>query len=215
VKAKTDINGKSFGRLTVLSTFVEKGKSFCKCLCSCGKTKTISKYNVVSGNTASCGCYWLDAVRLAKTTHGASHTREYRIWRIIWQRCANPQCRTYRYYGGRGIKVCDRWKTFENFIKDMGLAPHKLTLERKNNNGDYLPSNCRWDTRKTQANNRRSNVLITHNGVTLNMRQWEERLGLNRGILHSRLKVNGMSVEKSLCSRDCRAGRWMPKRKIS
>jgi len=100
------------------------------------------------------------------------------VWRSMRNRCLNPKSRGYENYGGRGIKVCDRWLgSFDNFKNDMGERLSGMTLERINNDGDYEPSNCRWATRKEQQNNKRNNILMTLNGVTKNVMEWSEELG--------------------------------------
>lgn len=101
------------------------------------------------------------------------------VWRSMRNRCLNPKSRGYENYGGRGIKVCDRWLgSFDNFKNDMGERLSGMTLERINNDGDYEPSNCRWATRKEQQNNKRNNILMTLNGVTKNVMEWSEELGI-------------------------------------
>jgi DNA-binding NtrC family response regulator len=113
-------------------------------------------------------------------------------------RCENPSVKEYPRYGGRGIKVCKRWLKFENFLKDMGIPKTGMSIERIDNNKDYSPSNCRWATKKEQANNRRTNVLIEFNGEKYNIKQWAEKLKIKYTTLHARLITYGWSIEKSL-----------------
>jgi hypothetical protein len=107
-----------------------------------------------------------------------SSTKIYWVWQQMLRRCYTPTNCSYKNYGARGIKVCERWHSFPLFLQDMGEAPEGMTLERDNNNGDYEPSNCRWATRKEQARNFRRNVVIEFRGKTQSMVEWCEELSL-------------------------------------
>ncbi len=132
----------------------------------------------------------------AKTIHGhARHrngqkqSREYNAWRAMLKRCHRPLNPSYERYGGRGIKICDRWlQSFENFLSDMGMCPPGMTLERKENNGNYEPGNCKWATQKEQANNRSDNCVLTFNGRTQTTAQWGDELGIGRTTMSWRLR---------------------------
>lgn len=120
-------------------------------------------------------------------THGMRHTTEYSIWASMLNRCRNPRVRCFERYGGRGIRVCDRWLRFENFFADMGFRPTGMTLERKDTNGDYEPSNCKWATLTEQNNNKRTNRRITIDGETLTLAQWCRITGLHHKLIGRRL----------------------------
>lgn len=132
-------------------------------------------------------------------THGMSGTREYDRWSDMKSRCYNPASTSYSRYGGRGIKVCDRWlDSFPAFLGDMGRCPDGMSLEREDYNGDYAPENCRWATATEQSNNRRSNARITHDGTTLTISQWATKLGINQHTLRDRLHRYNMPPSRAL-----------------
>lgn len=162
--------GKIFNRLTVLADAGQdlRSKRRVKCRCACGKETEADLYNVKSGAVKSCGCLFVEVGRACKThghtrKNGEHHTSpEYNSWLSMKSRCLNSSADNFKHYGGRGIIICDRWlHSFENFLSDMGTRPAGESLERKNNNGNYDPSNCIWATRKAQANNRRSNKCLS------------------------------------------------------
>lgn len=124
-------------------------------------------------------------------------TKTYFAWIDMRQRCLNPNNWHFKWYGGRGIKVCERWADFRNFLSDMGVKPEGMTLERKNVNGNYDKSNCCWIPQATQARNRRNNRKLTHDGKTMLVVEWAEYLG----IPHTRLKMRlfrGWAIERAL-----------------
>ena len=155
--------GDKYGRLIAIKfSHRDKGSNqYWLFECNCGKEKVINVDSVKSGKTKSCGCLFKDWFKDWKGNykHGMRKTKTYKSWESMKRRCLNESCFEYKYYGGRGITVCDEWMKFENFYKDMGKVPDKLTLDRTDNNGNYELNNCRWATRKQQANNRRSNLI--------------------------------------------------------
>jgi hypothetical protein len=135
-----------------------------KCLCDCGNEKILSLSHLKSGNTKSCGCFNIENIIKRNTKHNhmirGKRTSEYITWSNMIQRCTNPNNTKYSIYGGRGIKICDKWRnSFIEFLKDMGKRPNGLSIERINVNGDYEPSNCKWASSKEQANNRRKKTI--------------------------------------------------------
>jgi len=122
----------------------------------------------------------------------------YTTWVNMRARCRNPNNSNYKYYGGRGIKVCDRWDIFQNFLDDMGQRPRGTTLDRINNEGNYEPENCRWETQRVQLNNTRSNRKVCYNGAQRTIAQWSRATGIKYTTLRQRLYVYKWPTGKAL-----------------
>ena len=182
-----DITGQRFGRLTAIKRVKSKSSQarwFCKC--DCGNAKETDGYLLRKGITKSCGCLR----NIDKIKHGLRNAPEYKIWAGIKDRCLNSKTPIFRYYGGRGITVCDAWKeSFEAFYADMGPRPSdNHSIDRIDNDGPYSPENCRWSGASEQANNKRNNVFINTNGFTLTISQWAKKLGCSRNTIARRLE---------------------------
>lgn len=194
-----DISNKKFGMLTAIRVSHRRnGYIYWLWKCDCGRDYIQLPGNVKSGNTRSCGCNRIYSTAEARKTHGMSKSNTYRIWWGILCRCQNENYHAYKQYGGRGIKVCDRWNIFENFLEDMGERPSKeLSIDRIDGSGDYEPSNCRWATRTQQQRNVKSNRMITVKGVTKCISEWAEITGIKKGTISTRLRI-GWSAEDAI-----------------
>lgn len=171
--------GSKIGRLLILGVERSGGKIRCLCQCDCGTKKYVVRYHLLANKTVSCGCYQRDMIRARKTTHNKSGTRIYNVWLNMRLRCSDPEHKNFSDYGGRGIKVCDRWQnSFANFYADMGDRPEGYSLDRIDNNGNYCPENCRWADQKTQNRNKRNNALVSFKGERKTLREWAEVLGI-------------------------------------
>ena len=196
--------GQRFGRWLVLSFAYQlrQGDQWL-CRCDCGTEAVRRGADLRLRRTQSCGCFRIDQV----TKHGHStnalpkRTRTYRIWMGMNKRCRDPQDHRWHNYGGRGIKVCDRWReSFVAFLEDMGESPSpQHSIDRIDNDGNYCPENCRWATMAEQRRNSRQNLYLEYQGERLTMSDWAKRLGMSKSTLHGRLKL-GWTVEAALSS---------------
>lgn len=184
-----DLSGQRFGRLVAIAIHpIRKSRNVqWRCVCDCGSGVIAMSSNLSRGLTRSCGCYKRDLSIARHKTHGLSRTPEYSSWRSAMTRCFNPKCAEYKYYGGRGIVMCETWRvSFERFLQDMGPRPDGSELDRINNDGPYSPDNCRWASRVVQMRNTRQTLRITHDGITLSLTEWAERTGIPRSVLDDR-----------------------------
>ena len=200
---KLDISGQKFGRLTALYRLHNtKGRTKWLCVCECGNLTEVATNNLTNRHTKSCDCLRKEkAHKHDKTKHGKSNTRLYYIWHNMKNRCCNKNTYNYKYYGERGIVVCDEWlndfQTFYNWAYENDYND-KLTIDRINVNGNYEPSNCKWSTAKQQARNRRDNKNYTINGETHCLKEWCEILGLNYNTVQTRICTRGWPIERAL-----------------
>jgi hypothetical protein len=193
------LEGQVFNRLTVIERDGKVGNHIAwKCQCECGTITRVSSQALRNGSTKSCGCLSRELTLKRITKHGKSQLRAYSIWKHMLERCRNPKSTNYRNYGGRGILVDERWEKFENFHADMGDPPTVAhTLDRRDNNGNYTKSNCRWSTKTEQANNRRNSACIAWKDETRTLTEWARHLGIPRGTIRSRLAL-GWTIDEAL-----------------
>jgi hypothetical protein len=201
---KNDVTGQKFSRLLVIDWAYTNAhrQSMWNCKCDCGALAVVLGNDLIRGHTRSCGCYNDERLIEFNTKHGLAHTKIGMIKDSMRQRCYNPKCKAYKHYGGRGITICDEWledpKSFFNWSfangYEEGLA---LSIDRIDNDGPYSPENCQWTSGEVQGNNRRNNVLLTHNGITLSISQWAKKLGVRVNQIYGR-KRRGWSDEKIL-----------------
>ena len=191
-----DETGNRYGMLAVLErSDTSSRRARWHCLCDCGNETTVLGADLRRGHTRSCSC--LQDSRF-EDVHGKSRTNIYFCWCSMKSRCMNPNNSKYRNYGGRGIRVCQAWSTFEGFYADMGDPPSdKHTIDRIDNDGDYNPANCRWATWSQQARNRRSNNMLTYDGKTMCVTDWADKFRLSCSTLQSRI-ILGWSVERAI-----------------
>jgi hypothetical protein len=162
-----DLTGCRYGRLIVLrlSERSQRGRIFWECQCDCGNLRIVRSTDLRQARQRSCGCLKLE-MSAARIKHGASRrsgwTPEYTTWAGMKGRCYDANHRVYRLYGGRGIRVCERWlSSFLNFLDDMGPRPAKgYSIDRIDNDGPYAPENCRWATQKEQVANSRNTYVV-------------------------------------------------------
>lgn len=188
-----DLAGMQFGRLTAVSVHGQTpaGAAVWLCSCECGGTHLASSQSLTNEKVKSCGCL-KGAQPAHNRTHNMAGSRLYFAWAAMRNRCDNPNVKSFADYGGRGIKVCERWHDFSAFYADMGERPAGQTLERINNDGDYEPGNCRWATRREQGSNKRNSRYIEANGESLPLSEWARRLGCSHAAILARIAA-GMS----------------------
>lgn len=202
-RAKINLVGKKFGRLVVTGATETSvsGDPLWECLCICGTIKSVRGGDLrrKKHGTRSCGCLAKETARNLLTTHGKTNTSEFNVWSGMRARCYNKNSKDYINWGGRGIEVCDKWRTsFDNFIEDMGPRPPGATIDRTDNAGNYTPGNCKWVSYQQNNNNRRSNRPLTYNGQTHNVSQWARILGISPSTLYCRLNRLSWTVEEAL-----------------
>lgn len=189
---KFDLSGQTFGRLKVLHSVASDKYTKWSCICECGNELIVLSNNLRRGTTKSCGCLQKESASKANKTHGLKNSSEYRAWINMKNRCLNPSDKRYADWGGRGIKVCDRWlHSFENFLNDMGKKTSRLhSLDRYPDiNGNYEPGNCRWATMSQQNRGKRNNVWIEYNGIKKILSDWAKEFNITISTLSEQLET--------------------------
>lgn len=187
---KKDLAGQRFGHLVVERPAANRGaQTAWHCRCDCGGSCVVKSALLLDGRTRSCGCI----VR----KHGMCRSSEYRTWESMKRRCLNKRHRAFPDYGGRGITVCERWLTFDNFYADMGPRPAGASLDRIDNDRGYSPDNCRWASAIVQNNNTRRVRVIEHLGRRATIAEWSRDLGWPHHVICSRLR-QGWDAERAL-----------------
>lgn len=199
-----DLTGKRFGKVIALYPCgSKKGIGVIwKCQCDCGALCEISSKSLLSGDCRSCGCLYKEYSKHPKhITHDKSNTNIYHIWAGMKQRCLNPNCEGYKYYGGRGIKICTEWKTdFQKFYEwaiNNGYQKG-LSIERIDVNGNYCPENCTWIPLPDQGTNKRTVRKVEFKGEELTLKQWEIKTGIPSNTLYCRLYRYNWDVQRAL-----------------
>jgi hypothetical protein len=199
--------GDQIGQWTVLE-FSDHGKYkyYWKCRCSCGTVKDVQQCHLSHGKSTKCTTCKSQGMNNSRYSHGKADSRIYKNWHDMKARCENPKNSAYKYYGGRGIQVCERWQDFNLFYSDMGDPPSsELSIDRIDVNGNYAPDNCRWATAVEQARNRRDNRMLTFDGKTMCLTDWAAVVGISGGAISDRLK-RGWSVQRALTEGLCHSG---------
>lgn len=196
---KLDLTNKRVGRLLVLheSEKSKRGQIIWHCKCDCGNEKDVRACHLQSGKINSCGCLLSDILVKRNKSHEMCGTRFYNMWCWMKSRCLNINDTGYHLYGGRGITVCDRWKSFENFKEDMypsyldhaeEFGEKNTSIDRIDPNGNYEPNNCRWATREEQSLNKRRTIKVEFNGEYLTLKQISSILGVSYNKLYGRIR---------------------------
>ena len=204
-KFRNQILNKKYGKLTVIGFEKISNQWKVVCLCDCGNKKICFPYQLKNNSIKSCGCQKIQNIKIARSKlrkNEDCRTKHdlYGTWRQMINRCENPSTNHYDRYGGRGIKVCEEWHDFWNFVswsESVGGRPVGYTLDRIDNNGNYFPSNCRWASRSVQSLNTSSNRYIELNGCRKTIHEWSVCTGLHEQTITNRLN-RGWTVEKVL-----------------
>lgn len=202
--------GEKYGRWTVRSLTRTHPRAWL-CQCDCGTEKVVAQASLRGGGSTSCGCYRDEKIREALCKEERRRDQpEWRVWHNMVRRCTDPNLSHYKHYGGRGIRVCERWNNYANFIADMGHRPTPThSLDRIDNDGDYEPSNCRWATPEEQVRNRSDNVWVEFDGRRRKLIELCDKYGIKPRLVRDRMRKYGWPLEKALTTPVVsRANRW-------
>jgi hypothetical protein len=195
--------GDVFGRLTILYAEGWRRRNYYwRCLCACGVERSVVGTSLRNGQQ-SCGCLAREQSIARNKTHGALiggiASPEYTSWKSMMDRCTLSSHTAFHNYGGRGIRVCERWKKFENFLADLGSRPPACSLDRyPNKDGNYEPQNVRWATREQQGINRRTSHVVEYNGEQLTVRHIADRFGHAWHYTYKKLFLEGLSLDAAI-----------------
>ena len=207
---RNDLVGQVFGRLTVtgVAGVNPKQNLLWQCVCVCGGKAVAPAYDLRSGKVKSCGCLVREgtATKHGMARAGRKRSRVYSVWASMLARCHNPNDRNYANYGGRGIRVCKRWHTFENFLSDMGEPASGMTLDRTNNSKGYSPSNCCWVSHKQQSRNTRANIWVVLDGKRVILADALVSLGKTYQALYYQMRTHGLTHQEGV-------NKWLQQKK--
>lgn len=207
---KINMLGERSGRLTVIaeSPNSKKGEGMWLCKCECGNEVIALGHALRIKRKQSCGCLLAESNVKRLKTHGMAGTRVYRSWQHMKERCDSIESKDYKNYGGRGIRYCEQWKSFESFYEwsmNNGYSD-SLSIDRIDNDGNYEPSNCRWSTRQVQNSNTRVNIFVEINNQTKTLASWAKEVGMNEGTIRWRYK-QGITGERLISKKDYRSNK--------
>ncbi len=162
-----DLSGNTYGRLRVVEYAGNDrlGKAMWRCVCECRGQRVVRANALRSGRTVSCGCRRAEMLSSGRLRHGLSGHSAYGSWKAMVDRCTNPKSKDYKWYGARGIKICDRWLSIQGFVAEMGERPAGCSIDRIDPNGDYTAENCRWSNPVEQGAHKRNNVVVAVAGI--------------------------------------------------